>query len=359
MRMLRRLAGCFAVALLLASPAPGLAAEATQPAAAPVPATAAPAKEAATTAPATPAVAPAKACDAVVADVDKALLSNDLGALDQLWTKAKAVTDCPEPTRYCMGQAIALAVLDDAKAFAEKPDSGTGDIAARITAALKYGSPWQVHVALGDVHLAVARGTHKGLDYSDAAYAYQQALLDLQAVAVCADASEQPSVATVGSVYTHMAAALLLADPVKFVVTRCASCPWLLFRGIAGFRPAVRPLPITFPSGSDQPTAEGEATIGDIATCLGQSRASGIVLLGHADATGGDAANMRLSKKRLETIRAMLIKAGYRGKVGIEPQGSSKPFVIEDGNFSAAETLRLDRRIELAEADFSGGGSCE
>ena len=160
-------------------------------------------------------------------------------------------------------------------------------------------------VGRGDVRLARARAAHDGALYSNASLDYQQALIAIDQPPVCADFGEppRPGKDDIALIYHRMSTALLLADPVKVATTKCAPCQWLFIAGIAGFTPAVRPLPITFPSGSSQPTPEGRVAALALLDCVKAGNYSRIVLSGHTDPVGPSAYNRALSARRLETVR--------------------------------------------------------
>lgn len=194
-------------------------------------------------------------CAAIAARVTAARAADDTGSFAAIFAAASApASGCDEHSIYCVGQSLALGQLDAAYAAsdANRPES---DVRALAEAGPAYGSPWQLDAALGDIETAAGQATQSGARFSAAAWQYQQALIALAAPPVCEGEPARPATDQLKALYDHLSAALLLADPLKVATTRCAPCRWLFLADAAGYVPASRPLPITFPSTSDQPTA--------------------------------------------------------------------------------------------------------
>ncbi len=311
----------------------------------------------------TPAAVPAQeaasgigeTCAALAAEVGAARADGDTAAFPALWDAVRdPAGGCDERAIHCLGDALALGQLEAAYAAAE----GDTDIAALIglaEAGLIYGAPWQLEAGLGDLYLEQGRSGAGGLAYGRSALHFQQALIAIGETAICADFGEaaRPAATEVAPLYERLSAALLLAEPLEVATTRCAPCQWLFLAGINGFTPEVRPLPITFASGSAEPAATGREAIAALLECLRARGETRIVLSGHSDPTGSAEANLRLSERRLEHVAALLREGGFAGEIALEARGEEEPFHPEAGYLPEADALRLSRRIELV--SLAGG----
>jgi outer membrane protein OmpA-like peptidoglycan-associated protein len=304
--------------------------------------------------------AAARTCEAVATDIAAARKAGDVDRLAVLWSEAKASdTACEEKSLYCLGQSIALGHLEVAYARGDggaKPE----EIAPLLDKGLAYGSPWQLRVGRGDLTLARAKAGHDGGLYSDAALDYQEALIAIGEPPLCVAFGEapRPAVGDIAPIYQRMTTALLLAKPVKVATTKCAPCQWLFIAGVAGFTPAVRPLPITFASDSVTPTPEGMEAVAALLDCIKAGGYSRVVLSGHTDQIGTAAYNLTLSRQRLETVRKLFVDGGFAGEIVIEAKGKSEPYAPVDAGYSPTEVRQLNRRIELRDATVGENQSC-
>jgi len=306
------------------------------------------------------AAAPSPACAAIAAKAIAARDGGDIAAFAPIRAESTAPASmCDERATHCIGNLLALGHLDAAYAAG---DAGKDDAAVReiATAGLAYGSPWQLEAALGDIDTSLGQATGDAGHYSSAAWAYQQALIGAGEAQVCGDFGEPPlpNAAQLDTLYRHLSAALLLADPLQVATTRCAPCQWLFLTGTAGFTPAIRPLPVTFPAGSAEPTTTGREAVEALLQCLKVEDYSSITLSGHTDPDGSPADNLALSKRRLESIRVQLVAGGYGGAIVLDPKGESEPFPADEG-FSPREQWRMDRRIELRDTQGGMPGTCQ
>lgn len=112
----------------------------------------------------------------------------------------------------------------------------------------------------------------------------------------------------------------------------------------------------SFRFGDDQLTTEGQDAIIELAGTLKRHRAGNIRIdiIGHTDRIGTPSANMALSRRRADAVKAMLVKEGMTA-AGIRTagMGASKP-VTPDGECpdrlvkcELIECLRPDRRVEI------------
>jgi outer membrane protein OmpA-like peptidoglycan-associated protein len=293
-------------------------------------------------------------CSSIATSVAEARKTTDLDALDRLVAQAdKTDSACSAPARACLGRDAALGLLDAAKAKASAGGS-SADVAALIERGRRLASPWQLLAASGDALLDEAKAKHDAKVYGEASLTYQLALLDAEATpSSCSapDASAQPSKQALERIYSKMSTALLLASPVKVATSRCGACDWLFLAGVGGFTPPTRPLPITFAEGGVQPTPEGAQAIAALLQCTKGAGWKRIVISGHTDDIGPDADNMRLSGKRLDAVKQLLVAGGFDGEVVLEPKGKSEAYPIDPADqYAADEIRRLNRRIELREA---------
>lgn len=301
-----------------------------------------------------------RACTEINAEITAARKAGNLDQLAALWLRAKANEEgCSEEALYCLGQSIALGHVEAAYT---KGDAGasTGEIEPLLDKGLAYGSPWQLRTARGDLLLARAKVAHDGSLYSKAALDYQEALIALGEPSICGAYGEapRPPKDDIASIYRRMSTALLLARPVKIATTRCAPCEWLFINGVAGFDPAVRPLPITFPSNASEPTPEGRAAALALLECVKAGGYSRIVLTGHTDQLGSATYNLALSARRLDALKRILVDGGFAGQIALEPKGKSEPFITDGQGYLPSEVRRLNRRVELKDATPGAGEKC-
>jgi len=107
---------------------------------------------------------------------------------------------------------------------------------------------------------------------------------------------------------------------------------------------------IPFDKGSARLNNIAKAALDNIATVLKKLPDQNILVEGHTDATGSEAANKQMALKRAESVRAYLIS-----RHGIEPRritveslGSTRPAAPND----AEEGRRLNRRAEIYRIPF-------
>lgn len=299
-------------------------------------------------------------CAAIVADLASARTAGDAESFPALWAAARnPANDCGEHAVHCIGNALALGQLEAAYAAADA-GTETAELVAMAKAGLGYGTPWQLAAGLGDLLLEEGRAGGGGPVFSEASLHYQQALIAIGEPPVCADFGEpaRPVEADTAALYDRLSAALLLAEPLAVATTRCAPCQWLFLAGVNGFTPGKRPLPVTFASGSAEPTAAGRDAIAALLECLRARGEKRIVLSGHSDPSGSADANLRLSQRRLDRVAALLVEGGFSGEIVLEARGEAEPFQTEAGYFSEADERRLSRRIELRSVEGGEEKTC-
>jgi outer membrane protein OmpA-like peptidoglycan-associated protein len=81
--------------------------------------------------------------------------------------------------------------------------------------------------------------------------------------------------------------------------------------------------------------------------CSHNGRAAKLEVAGYSDNVGGDAANLSLSKKRAESVRAFLIKTGVPAdSLTAQGYGDARPVASND----TASGRFANRRIEFVDA---------
>lgn len=71
-----------------------------------------------------------------------------------------------------------------------------------------------------------------------------------------------------------------------------------------------------------------------------------ITITGHADNTGSDSLNMRLSQKRAERVRDLLVRKGVdRAQISVDHKGESQPVASNDTEAGRQENRRVEVRL--------------
>lgn len=108
------------------------------------------------------------------------------------------------------------------------------------------------------------------------------------------------------------------------------------------------PLPVRFYTDETRFTPEGEAAVEELKQAVNEQRVSTLNLVGHADPRGSDEHNLDLSRRRVEAVRAELMRRGVRARIDVEWKGSQQPFNAKVLPYepSKEELWALDRRVE-------------
>lgn len=116
-----------------------------------------------------------------------------------------------------------------------------------------------------------------------------------------------------------------------------------------GFRPEVVPrsvsMRIQFDLGSSDIRADDEKKMVNLATALGDDRLKthSFLVIGHTDASGAPALNMRLSMQRASAARAFLVRRGVDpSRLVAQGKGPVELLVTDDPRSP------LNRRVEVA-----------
>ena len=102
---------------------------------------------------------------------------------------------------------------------------------------------------------------------------------------------------------------------------------------------------ITFDSGSDKIKAESNGTLKEIALILRENPTVRIKIIGHTDSDGEDAANLTLSKKRAEAVKAALKDQFSIDASRMETDGKGESQAVSPN--TTPEGKANNRRVEL------------
>lgn len=101
---------------------------------------------------------------------------------------------------------------------------------------------------------------------------------------------------------------------------------------------------ILFASGSDKIQSESNSVLNQIKDALVQAPEMKIKIVGHTDSDGADAANLTLSQKRANAVKAKLVSLGISAdRFTTEGKGESQPISSND----SAEGKAQNRRVEF------------
>ena len=104
------------------------------------------------------------------------------------------------------------------------------------------------------------------------------------------------------------------------------------------------PAAITFPVGSYAIQPQFQSTLREIAQTLRAENQTFVDVLGHTDASGGEAANQALSVSRAQAVATYLKSRGVvAARVGVKGYGETAPIATND----TEEGKALNRRIEI------------
>lgn len=270
-------------------------------------------------------------CAAIDSDITAALSEKAFDRYDALYKAMTEEPSCDGAYRLEAGRLLARSALTGLT---------TDSSAEQIIEVTRFGRPWQVLVALGDVYYA-----HK--DWANTVKTYEEALDDMRDVAANPKA---PPEDVERRVYKRAIEARALA-PV-FVATR-------QFRGkktglaspnFRNFTAEAVPVPVQFAYDSADLTSEGIAAVTDMYAYLKDS--PHVTIVGHTDPVGSDNYNYGLSERRAYAVRDYLVQLGYAGKIEALGKGESEPFAPDDpSKYNEEEIYAFDRRVEYAVAE--------
>ena len=199
----------------------------------------------------------------------------------------------------------------------------------------KFGGPWQVFDALGDL-------ARERKDYEEAAKLYQIALEDGSNTTLTPDwmAPDEAYIRRLD----RLAGEMRLAAPRPVKLAMRGGCK-VSFRGVTIKKKST---PVRYVFGTADFTPEGVEAAKDVAECLKAVKPTAIQLIGHTDPVGSAEANYKLSLARADTLKTYLYDAGYAGTITTVGKGEDEPFKPDDASAYDTETLnQLNRRVEV------------
>jgi OmpA-OmpF porin, OOP family len=121
-----------------------------------------------------------------------------------------------------------------------------------------------------------------------------------------------------------------------------------LLRGPRGAAVVSVPIPVNFYTNETRFTPTGEKAMQELAEAAKTVRT--MKLIGHADPRGTAEHNVDLSRRRVEAVRAELLRQGITAEIRIDWKGASQPFDVgvlpNADRLSREEIWQLDRRVE-------------
>jgi outer membrane protein OmpA-like peptidoglycan-associated protein len=113
--------------------------------------------------------------------------------------------------------------------------------------------------------------------------------------------------------------------------------------------PPAGPHILFFEPGSPTPGHRAGEVLDFAAAQFRQLELKGLTIRTHTDRGGSDAYNLRLSEKRAEALRALLIRRGIPERaIRMEPMGESQPLVETPDGVSEPQNRRAEISFELS-----------
>lgn len=173
-----------------------------------------------------------------------------------------------------------------------------------------------------------------------------------QPIAPVAEPKPEPVVAPVAAPAPKPAPKVVVAAPIDSdgdgvfdPQDKCPNTPKGFKVDVDGC-PLKATLHLNFATDSNKVDAEGEAKVADFASFLNESPAYKANIVGHTDSTGSDKYNQKLSEKRAETVKTMLIKDGVAAeRLTSEGMGEKMPVASNKTKEGRAENRRIE--VEL------------
>jgi outer membrane protein OmpA-like peptidoglycan-associated protein len=291
----------------------------------------------------------AKLCDASA--VAAAFRTRDIRQLEEVYRASQvAGSRCAPKVTYCTGRLIGIAYRDQANASAAAKT--LGELDAILKTGKRFGAPWQLLAAEGEIAFAQALDGDKPA-YGRAARSLELAMNDLAEDPPCAEFGEPgpPPPVQIAKLHKKMEEAKLLAPGFELVRTRDGECGGVFLKNIRGYEPKSTPVPIEFEYNSVTMTAKGQRAAEGLKECIAARQFPRVHLTGHTDKTGSDAFNMDLSSRRLQAIKQFLVDGGYGGTIELEPKGKREPYSVDDPTqHSEADIDQMNRRVVLKDA---------
>ena len=109
---------------------------------------------------------------------------------------------------------------------------------------------------------------------------------------------------------------------------------------------------LSFRHGSARLGAAERALLAEFAAALAKSCANRTIIIeGHTDATGPEAANLRLSERRARAVEAYLLQFGPATTLAVRAYGESRPIASNRSAEGRAANRRIDFVVDAAEPE--------
>lgn len=102
---------------------------------------------------------------------------------------------------------------------------------------------------------------------------------------------------------------------------------------------------MNFATGSDEITPESRPVLEQIIAEVSRRSAAEIVVIGHTDRVGSEAANDVLSLKRAEAVRLALIAAGIEARIDVAGRGEREPLVPTADEVAEPRNRRVEINV--------------
>lgn len=258
-------------------------------------------------------------CKRLDAQVRDAITDKAVSRYDALYAAIGAEATCDATYRSLVGRTMARSLLTTLSV--DSPPTV-------IAAALRFGRPWQVLVALGDAY-------YDRQDFANAGDAYSEALSDM------ADPAANPSPPPdkiVARIEQRALQSGTLVPPGDLFASRG-------FATGAHARPTILAF---FAPGSAELGETGKASLRAALPAIRKAAPRSLILIGHAD-PGEDPA---LGEARARAVAVTLDALGYDGRIETVGRGSDDPLKVEEPEkLPEAQKLKLERRVEYAAGD--------
>lgn len=105
------------------------------------------------------------------------------------------------------------------------------------------------------------------------------------------------------------------------------------------------PYVVFFDWGAAALTPEARTILTSAATAYRNCANAPVTVAGHADSSGADAYNVRLTERRAQAVRRMLVAQGIpQSRISVQARGESEPRVPTAGEVQEAQ----NRRVEIS-----------
>jgi outer membrane protein OmpA-like peptidoglycan-associated protein len=207
---------------------------------------------------------------------------------------------------------------------------------------------WQAAKAVADLRFSQRR-------YADATMAFERAI---EIIRNPVKTPQAPSPAMIGQIVDRATQSRLLAaneedrlHPAVYVSAakdhRDGSPAGSLAEDIRGFRPTVIPLPVQFETASAILSPIGNKAAKELLEALQHQKPQHVTIIGHTDARGGDAFNLRLAEERVKAVKKYLQAQGVEAQITTLAKGKREPLALSDASdLTREEILALNRRVE-------------